>query len=438
MSLMTANGVGLLDGSTISMPLVGAWIGDLILDQPDGTGFEAGKKVTIQAANGITLNGVVDPARTGSVFDAIHVRVIGGAGGLENIVTPRGYAQPSALVRDVLNGLAADSGETLSNDISASVLTTNLVAWNTMALPMSHALVTLINHSLPGANWRILGNGSLWVGQETWPTVSPEYILIINDPKEGTFDLGVDSPSIVPGTQISGIGKITKLEHRLEPGSIRTKVWVTLASEEDRGLRASIGKIVRQEMNGIDYFTLYDAKVAYQSPDLTTVDLTPGDTRLPGLQRVPIRWGVPGYKAQIAPGCTMRLGWDRGDPSRPYAALWNGGETVLTETLAAQAILLGGDSAIDALIKGTFYRTQQSIFDTALSTFVAAVQTFVAEIANDPVFGAVPTNSAVVGAAQTLATLPTPVTSPLGTMITAIATFEGLAAQYLSTVSKTV
>ncbi|MDP4593541.1 MAG: hypothetical protein NWT00_03115, partial [Beijerinckiaceae bacterium] len=41
------------------------------------------------------------------------------------------------------------------------------------------------------------------VGQETWPTLTPEYVIIENNPSEGTFDLGVDSPSIVPGCTIA-------------------------------------------------------------------------------------------------------------------------------------------------------------------------------------------------------------------------------------------
>lgn len=364
MALITANGVGVLDGSVFSFPLVGVWVADLVLDQPTGAGFEAGKKVSIQAVNGIQLNGIVDPDRTGSYLDAIHVRILGGAGGANKLVKPRGYAQPSALVRDVLNGLMTDSGETLSSTIGNDVLQANLIAWNTMALPMSFALSTLINHALPGANWRILQDGTVWIGKETFDTANPEFILLTNDPKEGTFDLGVDSPSIVPGVTIDGIGKVVKAEHTLEKEGVRTRVWIEL-QEQDRGIRASIGEIVRQELNGIDYFTLYDAKVISQSTDLSTVDLQPGDHRLPGLQRVPLRIGLPGTKVQFSSGAVVRLGWDRGNPSMPYASLWNGGATV-------QSIQLGGNTPVarkdDNLSASAAFKTWAAAVDSGISS----------------------------------------------------------------------
>lgn len=326
MSLIKANSVPVLSG-TIALPLVGVWTADLVLDQVDGTGFDAGTRVTIKAEDGVELTGTVSPDRSGTFLDSVHVRVVGGAAGMPTVVQPRAYVQPGAYVRDVLNGIATDSGETLSTTISASLLNTNLTAWAVMSVPAVQALLALIDIIAPSAHWRILNDGKLWVGEETWTTATPEYVELSANPSEGVFDLGVDSPSIVPGCTIDGIGKIGRVEHTIEAGKIRTRVLVYMGAEE-RGIRGAVAAMVRQEISGIDYYTFYDAKVQSQSDDGSTVDLQPVDTRLPGMSRVPLRWGLPGVVAKFAPGTMMRLGWDRGNPQYPYACLSQGGETV--------------------------------------------------------------------------------------------------------------
>lgn len=349
MALVTINGVPVLSG-TIAAPLRGVWTADLVIDQPDGSGFEAGTAVSIEAADGVTLSGTVAPQRTGDFLDAVHVRVLGGAGGMGATVTARGYTQPSAYVRDVLNGLATDSGETLSSDISADLLGTNLVAWAVIAQPTSHALEALLAIVAPAASWRILADGTLWMGEESWPSSSPTYELENHDPAQVTYTIGVTSPSIMPGVDVEGIGKVARVEHIIEAERIQTKIWTDL-TDDDRGPRASIAKIVRQEMAGIDYFALYDAKVVSQSADGATVDVQPGDERLPGMSKIPLRLGLPGTVAKFAPGQYVRLGWDRGNPQMPYACLFQGGETV-TELDMDAAIVRLGDSGAVFTVKG--------------------------------------------------------------------------------------
>ena len=105
MSQVTINGVNVLSGSIV-MPLRGVWTADLVIDQPDGSGFDAGTSVSIESEDGLTFTGTVAPDRTGDFLDAVHVRVLGGAGGMATTLTARGYVQPGAFVRDVLNGIA--------------------------------------------------------------------------------------------------------------------------------------------------------------------------------------------------------------------------------------------------------------------------------------------------------------------------------------------
>ena len=333
MSLLRANDVAVLSGS-IDMPLSGAWTADIVIDQPDGSGFDAGTEVTLKAADGLELKGSVVPERTGSFLDSVHVQLIGGKGGMGKVVRPRGYVQPSAYVRDVLNGLASDAGETLSTDIDSALLSTNLAAWTVPQLTTAQALNTLIQFLAPAAHWRFLADGKLWIGDETWPTVAHEFDVLENDPAQATYTLGIASPSILPGETVEGIGKVSRVVHTLGEDGVRSQVWANIDGQE-RGIKESIAAIVDQQMMAVDFYGLYECKVVSQSADLSTVDvsvLAPNDTRLPGLQRVELRAGT-GVKVQLGPSANVLLGWKGGDPRYPYAQPGLGGDSFLRREL---------------------------------------------------------------------------------------------------------
>ena len=359
-SLLTINDVNVLQG-TISAPLRGVWTADLVIDQVDLSGFDAGTSVSIKAEDGYELKGTVAPDRAGDFLETVHVRVLGGKGGMGKNASAKGYTQPGAFVRDVLNGLATDTGETLSSTIDQSLLTTDLAAWCTVAVPANRMLTSLLDIVAPNADWRILADGTLWCGDETWPSSSPTYDLLNHDPALATYDLGVVSPSIMPGIAIDGIGKVARVEHTISAEHIKTHIWTDMPGNE-RGIREAIGAIVRQEMGNIDYFTLYDAKIISQSADGSTVDLQPGDPRLPGLSKVPLRLGIPGATVQVTPGGFIRLGWDRGNPSMPYAALWQGGESPIKVVIKGASVYLGDESGAVALVGLTEFNAHTHLF----------------------------------------------------------------------------
>jgi len=196
-------------------------------------------------------------------------------------------------------------------------------------------MLALLDIVGPDLDWRILSDGTLWIGSETWDLSSQEFQILNKDPVNGSADIGSEAPFVVPGIELDGIGKINRVEHHIMPNTFRSRVWTNIDTE--RGLQSAISTIAKQAIPGIDYFALYDANVNSQSTDKTTVDVTPGDPRLPGMQRVPLRHGVPGLSAQVVPGSKLRIGWDRGNPQLPFAALWDGGETVLSLSIGSSA-----------------------------------------------------------------------------------------------------
>lgn len=320
MALVTANDVGVISGKVIR-PLVGVWTADLVIDQSDASAFAAGTKVTIAADGGYTLKGTVDPNRTGSFLDAVHVRVLGGAAGLDKASSPRSYVQPSAFVRDVLNGLCGDAGETLSTTVSPSFLTTNLTAWSVIGgNTVRRNLRALLDIVAPTLNLRILSDGMLWVGTETWPVSSVEFDVMNQDPTDGSFQIGVDSPFVEPGMNLPDVGNVGMCMDTIESGRLRTRVWVHFPGM-DRGTSAAAQTIAQQALAGVDYYATYVCQVVSQSTDLATVDISPVGARnkalIGGLQRVPVRF-MAGVKVQMTPGATVLLGWDGGSPEGPY------------------------------------------------------------------------------------------------------------------------
>jgi hypothetical protein len=370
MALVQANGVAVLRG-TINRPQRGVWTADLVIDQPDGSGFAVGTKVTITTDAGLRLVGVVAPNRSGSFLDSVHVRVVGGAGGLTKAATARAYVQPGAFVRDVVNGLVADSGEQLSSSTDAGFLNTNLAAWTVMSQTVKRALDNLVEVVDDSLTWRILEGGTLWVGAESWPTVSaPDAVSMQFDPANNLYVIGEDAPSIAPGTNVDGIGNVGRVEHHIEPDSIRTVAYV--ASDVERGFKAHIKKLVDAQLarRGIDYTKRYQAKVITQSGDFSTVDVKPVNPALPGLSKVPVMWGIPGVTAQIAPGDLVMIGFDSADPSKPYACDWQPAATTIQLNITATTIDIkaNGNATVEA--------TGTATLKGAASTTLGSVGTF--------------------------------------------------------------
>jgi hypothetical protein len=102
----------------------------------------------------------------------------------------------------------------------------------------------------------------------------------------------------------------------------------------------------------IDRLALYRAEVKVASNDGKTVDVAPEDKRVEPHQGVPLRTGIPGATAVVQPGAIVLLGWEAGDPSRPYAVpSWENGATVTKLVLKAQTVYLGDEAGAEPLVR---------------------------------------------------------------------------------------
>jgi hypothetical protein len=119
-------------------------------------------------------------------------------------------------------------------------------------------------------------------------------------------------------------------------------------------LKGGVMAFARAAFSRVDYYALYAAKAVAQSADGRRLDVVPDDKRLPAMNSVPLLLGLPGATVKVSAGAKVLVGWSGGDPSAPYTTLWNGGETVLTLSLSAAKIELGGTglTPLDGFVHG--------------------------------------------------------------------------------------
>lgn len=82
----------------------------------------------------------------------------------------------------------------------------------------------------------------------------------------------------------------------------------------------------------VDYHAMYPCTVVAQ--DGNELELLPDDAKVRGfgVGSVPIKPGAPGYEFEVPEGARVLLGFEAGDPSRPYCSLWESATDVDTIT----------------------------------------------------------------------------------------------------------
>jgi hypothetical protein len=202
------------------MPTRGTWIADLVIDAAEAvTG-----SVSIEAADGLTLNGTVLADRTGVHLDSCYLRIVGGAGGLGKNVSG---SYQRAQLRDPLGAVLRAAGETQASNISVSILTAPLTRWTLGPCRAARALDDLARAAGSDITWRVLEDGSVWMGAETWPELLLGDGDVISDavPSARHYELAVDTLRLKPGVTIDGVGKVAAVEHFISPDRIRSTAW---------------------------------------------------------------------------------------------------------------------------------------------------------------------------------------------------------------------
>lgn len=216
MSAVTANG-SIVTSGRMTFPYQGAWVLDLVVANPDG--IAGACEVVIDG--GLTLKGTA--VRGGAFLEMTRVRVAPGADGLRKLARAVHYR--STKRGTVLKDLLRAAGETLASSADQSVLGATMPMYTLMANPIGISISALFEDT--GAVWRMLPDGTLWVGRDAWPDSgmmeSDDYVDMAEDSHLAAVDLGVDARFPLPGQMLDG-RKVSSTEVTIEDGSTRARV----------------------------------------------------------------------------------------------------------------------------------------------------------------------------------------------------------------------
>lgn len=213
MSFATANGVRVVTAS-IGIPLVGAWVADVMLEEPS----TLTAPVTLVVGN-LSLVGAV--YRQGAFAGQQRARLVAGGGGWMKSTPEQAYANPSGvLLSTVLRDAAALVGEQV-----AIAQDRSLGAFFTRANdPAAYLLRELVD----GA-WYVDGAGVTQIGQRPTPTITSPFTVQAFDPGTGMYAIATeDLASWLPGASFAG------------PTASGTIAWTRLEVENSGTLRLHV------------------------------------------------------------------------------------------------------------------------------------------------------------------------------------------------------
>lgn len=219
MGLVEANGISVAD-TRLVLPRIGAWHADLLVALADISSFSGSVSINIDGG-ALTLKGFAIPELAGGFLDAVLVRVVGGAGGLGKLATPKHYN--TIPLRTPLGDLLEAGGESQSSTISADLLGSILNSWVTIGRSVGLGILLLARAM--GVDWRVLTDGTVWLGTPGWEKTSADYDIEMEHPNEGRVVLAADAPLVLPGTALADGRHISTVEHEVKGDRVRSTVW---------------------------------------------------------------------------------------------------------------------------------------------------------------------------------------------------------------------
>ncbi len=346
MSVPNINGHNLLS-LELREPRTGLWVAKVEVDKADALTDPA---LTIDI-DGIQWKGaLVCGAVEGTRW---HATVTGGSAKLTLEVGPKHYVNTS--VQIMLGDILSETGDVASPTIEPSLLSKTLPRWSRPQGSCGAAIRQLADDLQ--AAFRVLRDGTVWLGTETWPELPNEPCVIpFEDHTHGRMLAAPDRAFLVPGwtyqqrrislvvTQLTGSSLRQVVAFEQAPVQVVPAVEAapavqaataaapvqSAASKLDRQL-APVARVVESLVGRrIDLAQWYPSKVVQQLDD-GSLELLPDDERIrgDGIGQVPLRHGLPGCTVKVKPGSRVCLFFEDNDAKKPAAGLWPTGEGVL-------------------------------------------------------------------------------------------------------------
>lgn len=295
---------------SLMLPKVGAWMANDTLIDSDFE-FNIGDSITMKFLDQTFKGTILD---TGVYRGFQQCSIIGGTGRFPEELESASYN--SITVGQVVNDIARKTGHTVSANSDQNLLNQTLAGWNILKMKASLSLVKLL--SLQGAIWRILPDGTLWVGYENYKPVNLDDFLIIEKfPDQARWNIYNEDYLIQPLNSIDG-NEIQQVEYYISADELTQTVFFTDTFAD------SIDMLTSQDDN-IVYNTMYRCSVVSQKSN-GLVDLLPSPTNeiiKNGFSDVPIIYPFPGMKIEVPPGTICYLRFANNDPQYPRVFAWD-------------------------------------------------------------------------------------------------------------------
>jgi hypothetical protein len=328
----TIRGKDVLEGS-LTLPLRGVWVADLDVN------------ATSLATGAASLSYVVNGAATtfqGTIVESspfggrVKVRLVGGAGKMSNELPALGYGQvpASTIVRDVV----VAASEALADGVADELRDTLLPSWHRAKGSGTRALTDLAEHL--GVGFRMLANGTVWLGKETWTQAKAPFEIHGPD-ANGLAVYGPVRPDLVPGTNLAG-KRVSAVEFSFS-GSLRANVTLLkdASGNSDRAKKAQ-SAFVKQHLPEYERKDLYEARVIAQRSD-GTLDLKCDNPLIGDAPGTPIYHGIPGCSVKVAVNARVKVGFDSASPTGRFCGLWKTDAEALELTVTCPKVTIVAD-----------------------------------------------------------------------------------------------
>jgi hypothetical protein len=315
----TCNGKDILS-LTLSEPRIGVW--SAVVDVDSEQAITGSVEIVV---DGVTFTGTV--VKGDLHAGRVHAQIAGGAGKISKVLDTKHYRGTS--LGTVVDDLMRETGEKLSPTTDARVRGHIVSRWSRFR-GMASAELELVAAELK-LTWRILRDGTVWLGEDTWAEARGDHDEIDRTPGRDSVLIAPEAPHVQPGQTFDGKRVSRVSTATLDGGGLRQEILFESAAGGSRVTEDLLAIIDKRTAQKIACSRLYPARIVRQSGD-GTLELLPDDPviRGNGLTGVPIRSGIPGVTVKVLPGSKVNLFFEGGDTKLPAAALWSDGSSVIS------------------------------------------------------------------------------------------------------------
>ena len=146
----------------------------------------------------------------GAAVSRTVARVAGGAGKLSTTLEP--IHRNGSTVGALLGSICSNAGESKSPALTLDVANTSLAQYSLPGGTCGEQLATLASEG--GWVWRVLKDGSIWIGQGDVGTPIDDLLILEPHPEDLSFDVAPESLDLWPGTLQNG-SVIKRVEYYL-------------------------------------------------------------------------------------------------------------------------------------------------------------------------------------------------------------------------------